>query len=75
MSSGVLLVVGTAGVGFAIVGIVVAARALKQSKTIEVFERQPQPYMLQAEPPSQKVQALGLPKRETDMDRVRERQA
>lgn len=75
MSSGVLFVVATAGIGFAIAAIVIAARALQQSKTVEVFERQPQPYMLQAEPPSTKVQALSLPKRETDMERPRERQA
>jgi hypothetical protein len=75
MSSGLLFVMGTAGIGFAIAAIVISTRALKQSKTVEVFERQPQPYMLQAEPPSQKVQALALPKRETDMDRPREKQA
>jgi hypothetical protein len=65
----------TAGMGFAIAVIVIGARALKQSKTVDVFERQPQPYMIQAEPPSPKVQALGLPQRESDVDRVREKQA
>jgi hypothetical protein len=75
MSSGVLFAVATAGVCFAVAAIIVASRALKQSKTVDVFEPQPQPYMLQSEPPSTKVQALALPKRETDFDRVRERQA
>jgi hypothetical protein len=75
MSSGVLYVMATAGMGFAIAVIVIGARALKQSKTVDVFERQPQPYMIQAEPPSPKVQALGLPQRESDVDRVREKQA
>jgi hypothetical protein len=65
----------TAGMGFAIAVIVIGARALKQSKTVDVFERQPQPYMIQAEPPSPKVQAIGLPQRESDVDRVREKQA
>jgi hypothetical protein len=65
----------TAGMGFAIAVIVIGARALKQSKTVDVFERQPQPYMIQAEPPSPKVQAIGLPQRESDEDRVREKQA
>jgi hypothetical protein len=75
MSSGVLYVMATAGMGFAIAVIVIGARALKQSKTVDVFERQPQPYMIQAEPPSPKVQAIGLPQRESDVDRVREKQA
>jgi hypothetical protein len=75
MSSGVLYVIATGGVCFAIAAIVIAARALRQSKTVEVFEQQPQPYMLQVDPPSQKVQALGLPRRESDMELPRERQA
>jgi hypothetical protein len=75
MSSGVLCIVTITGLGCATAAIVIAARALKQSKTVEVFERQPQPYMLQVDPPSQKVQALGLPRRESDMDLPRERQA
>jgi hypothetical protein len=75
MSSEVMSVVTVTSLGFATVAIVTAARALKQSKTLEVFERQPQPYMLQVDPPSQKVQALGLPRRESDMQVPRERQA
>ena len=75
MSSGFVYVIATAGVGFAIAAIVIGSRALKQSKTIDVFERQPQPYMLQAEPPSPKVQALGLPVRKSDLDHPEEKQA
>ena len=75
MGSGLVYVIATAGIVLAIAAILIGARALKQSRTVEVFVRPPQPYMLQAEPPSQKVQALGLPRRESDVDRVRERQA
>ena len=75
MSSGLIYVVTTAGVGFAIAAIVISARALRQAKTVEVFERQPQPYMLQAEPPSPKVQTLGLPVRESRIDQPQEKQA
>jgi len=73
MSSGLVLAIATAGLVLAVIAIAIGARSLKQAKTVDVFEAQPQPYMLQAEPPSPKVQALSLPRR--DLDTPQEKQA
>jgi len=78
MSSGAFYGVAAAGVGFAAAVACVGIRALRQSRTVEVFERQPQPqqYMLQVHPPSGRVQAMSLPmRRESDAERPREKQA
>jgi hypothetical protein len=76
MSSEAFYSVAVAGVGFAVAVAVVGMRALRHARTVEVFERQPQQYMLQVNPPSYKVQALSLPmRREADGERPREKQA
>jgi hypothetical protein len=64
MSGGTFYLAAAAGVGFAAAVAFVGLRALRQARTVEVFERpaQPaQPYMLQVNPPSEKVHALSLP--------------
>jgi hypothetical protein len=76
MSTGVFYIVAAAGVGFAIAVAFVGVRALRSSKTVEVFEQKPQEYMLQVHPPGHKVQAMGLPmRRESDREQAREKQA
>jgi hypothetical protein len=72
MSGGVFYVAAGVGVGFAAAVAVVGMRALRQSKTVEVFEQPKQTYMLQVNPPSTKVQTLGLPARRAPGTKLRQ---
>ncbi len=75
MSCSAFYVAAGLGVGFAAAAAVVGLRALRQSRTVEVFERSAQPrqeYMLQVNPPSHKVQTLSLPAQRAP-DRVMQR--
>jgi hypothetical protein len=79
MSSGTFYVAAGVGVGFAAAVAMVGIRALRQARTVDVFERPQQPaqtYMLQVHPPSHKIQALSLPlRRDPDIELPREKQA
>ncbi|HEV2618944.1 MAG TPA: hypothetical protein VGU23_03285, partial [Acidobacteriaceae bacterium] len=62
--------------GLAATGAWVGIRALRRARTVEIFERPKQPYMLQVHPPSDKVRTMELPaRREPDRELPREKQA
>jgi len=75
MSNPFTLELAAVGVGAAIAALLVGARVLRKSRRTAAAAARQQPYMIQVQPPSQKVQSFPLPVQALEQEPKIEREA